>query len=130
MFLKHLQNNFGKATKLFIWNVYERNPEKFMKCFIKLTNLLVLWKMPFLFSELWNSSAVLSAKKLFFEFAFKNLCKRIFICFVTGAGFRHMGAPGQPLCGGLQYLKEILCKVKEIPLAVSCKSVIINKVVH
>jgi len=39
-------------------------------------------------------------------------------------------APGQPLCGGTQYLKEILFKVKEIILSVSCICVIISKVLH
>ena len=34
-----------------------------------------------------------------------------------------MEAPGQPLCGGPQHLKEILFKVKEILLPVSCKHV-------
>jgi len=57
-------------------------------------------------------------KNYFSSLRLKIYAKEFFICFVTGAGFRHMGAPGQPLCGGLQYLKEILCKVKEIPLAV------------
>jgi len=42
------------------------------------------------------------------------------------AGFIHVEAPGQLFCGGPQYLKEILFKVKEILLSASCKYVIIS----
>jgi len=37
-------------------------------------------------------------------------------CVFIRAGFRHVDAPGQSLCGGPQYLKEIIFSVKEILL--------------
>jgi len=42
---------------------------------------------------------------------------------VIRAGCRHVEAPGQPLRGGLKYLKEMLFMAKYIPSSINCKYV-------
>jgi len=46
----------------------------------------------------------------------KELAQTTKKCVFIRAGFRHVDAPGQSLCGGPQYLKEIIFSVKEILL--------------
>jgi len=62
--------------------------------------------------------------------SYVNDCFRVFIFYDDQVGFRQVEAPGQPLCGGPQYFKDILFKVKEMLLSVSCKYVIVSEVVH